>query len=272
MQLWHVGRVRYADSVSSSDIAMTDLPCFNLKTFEQVTAEPPKSLSVEEIKTIVEQYGAAAKNAIEAGFDGVEIHGANGYLIDQFIQDGVNKRTDEYGGSIENRLRFMREVVESVLKAVNGESNRVGIRISPSGALHQMSDSTPTETFSEVAKTLDKYDLAFLHVVEPRTSLMYSKSTEEVEQTETVACKHLRQFFKNPIIAAGGFNRQTAIEMVERGDADLVAFGRHFISTPDLPYRLEKDLPLNKYNRETFYYAGGDLATGYTDYPFHQQE
>ncbi|EFC35564.1 predicted protein, partial [Naegleria gruberi] len=125
LQLWHVGRVRYADSVSSSDIAMTQLSCFNLKTFEQVTAEPPKSLSVEEIKTIVEQYGAAAKNAIEAGFDGVEIHGANGYLIDQFIQDGVNKRTDEYGGSIENRLRFMREVVESVLKAVNGESNRV---------------------------------------------------------------------------------------------------------------------------------------------------
>lgn len=268
LQLWHVGRVRAEDSVSSSDIPLKQVKCTNLKTMQQVDAEAPKSLTVEEIANIVELYGVAAKNAIEAGFDGVEIHGANGYLVDQFLQSGVNQRTDSYGGSIENRLRFLKEVVESVLKHV-GDSSRVGIRISPSGTIHEMSDSNPTELFTEVAKLLNNYNLAYLHVIEPRSSLMLSKSVEEVEAIVPVACKQLRQYFKGAIIAAGGFNRKTAIDIVESGDADLVAFGRHFISNPDLPKRLEEDLPLNAYNRDTFYYSS-DLVTGYTDYPAHE--
>ncbi|KAG2392923.1 hypothetical protein C9374_009500 [Naegleria lovaniensis] len=269
-QLWHVGRVRWADSVSSSSVALGE-HATDLKTMQQVPAEAPRALTVEEIKQVVEQYGVAAKNAIEAGFDLVELHAANGYLIDQFLQDGVNKRTDEYGGSIENRIRFLKEVVESVLSHLNNESYRVGVRISPSGVFNNMSDSNPQELFTEVAKLLNNYNLAYLHVIEPRSNFTYSKAAEEVEAMATVACKQLRPYFSNPIIAAGGFNRQTAIDIVESGDADLVAFGRYFISNPDLPLRFEKNLPLNVYNRESFYYSA-DMVTGYTDYPFYSEE
>ena len=160
--------------------------------------------------------------------------------------------------------------MDAVVQAYDGESHRVGIRLSPSGAIHEMSDSTNVETFTAAAKLLDTYNLAYLHLVEPRTSAMYSKSVEEVESMEIVASKQLRQVFSGPIIAAGGFNRKSAIEIVEEGSADLVAFGRHFISTPDLPSRLEKDLPLNPYDRDTFYYSK-DLVTGYTDYPTYEQ-
>mgnify|MGYP000196820214 CR=1 FL=1 len=197
--------------------------------------------------------------ARSAGFDGVEIHSANGYLLDQFLQDGSNRRTDEYGGSPENRARLLLQVTRAVIEGW-GDSRGVAVRVSPSTAFNGMSDSNPTATFSHVAAELDKLDLAYLHVVEPRVV----GSQESAEGLKPVAAALLRKLFKGPIIAAGGFDADDAEAIIARGDADLVAFGRHFIANPDLPQRIRLNAPLNAYHRDTFY--GGDQK-GYTDYP-----
>ncbi|KAL9657306.1 hypothetical protein ABK040_011526 [Willaertia magna] len=266
LQMWHVGRARYKNSVSSSDIGLTG-EMTDLETMQRVKCEKPKALTTEEIKEIVKSYGQATKNAIEAGFDMVEIHAANGYLINQFIVDGVNKRTDEYGGSIENRLRFMKEVVEECINAFGGESHRVGIRLSPSTTFLEVSDSNPNTTYAEAVKELSKYKLGYLHLVEPRVS----GGLEETKNDPVVVTKELRVLYNNgPIISAGGFKREEAINTVEEGTADMIAFGRYFISNPDLVFRLKENLPLTPYNRSTFY-GSKDIVTGYTDYECYRQ-
>jgi N-ethylmaleimide reductase len=196
-----------------------------------------------------------------AGFDGVELMAANGHLIDQFLQDKTNKRTDQYGGSIENRTRLLAEVVQT-LADVWG-SDRVGVRLAPSGTFNGMGDSDPRVLFRHVAERLNDFGLAYLHLIEPRV-----KGGETIAEAQApVAAQELSKIFRGPVIAAGGFNPDTAEASVANGDASLVAFGRHFIANPDLPKRIELGLPLNPYDRSTFY---GYTGRGYTDYPFYE--
>jgi N-ethylmaleimide reductase len=266
LQLWHVGRQSHTDlqpngeaPVAPSAIAAEG---YAYTKRGEVSFSMPRALELHEIPGIVQEFRAGAERALRAGFDGVEIHGANGYLPDQFLQDGTNKRTDEYGGPIENRARLLLEVTRAAISAWGPD--RVGVRISPSGTYGSMSDSNPQATFGYVTTELDRLGIAYLHVVEPRI-----KGTEEVANGQSsVAARHLRPKFSRALIAAGGFKANTAAEIIAAGDADLVAFGRHFISNPDLPERLRRGLPLNRYDRSTFY--GGD-GRGYIDYPAHAE-
>ncbi|WP_426423509.1 alkene reductase [Bradyrhizobium genosp. A] len=261
-QLWHVGRQSHVDlqpngeaPVAPSAIAAEG---YAYTKNGEAPFSMPRALEQHEIPDIIEEFRAGAGRALRAGFDGVEIHGANGYLPDQFLQDGTNKRTDAYGGSIENRARFMLEVTQAAISVWGAD--RVGVRIAPSGSYGSMSDSDPAATFGYVTTELDRLGIAYLHVVEPRI-----KGIEEIAKGQApVAAQHLRPKFSRTLIAAGGFAPDSAEAIVAAGDADLVAFGRHFISNPDLPARLRHRLPLNRYDRSTFY--GGD-ARGYTDYP-----
>jgi N-ethylmaleimide reductase len=227
------------------------------------TATLNRALEIGEIHAIVNDFRKAAELAKIAGFDGVELHGANGYLVDQFLQDGSNQRTDVYGGPIENRARFLLEVVENMVAVWGGQ--RVGVRLGPSGTFGSMHDSDPIALFSYAAEQLNKFGLAYLHIIEPRIKGSY----EVGEDLEPVASVHLRKIFKGTIIAAGGFNREDAEAIIEKGNADLVAFGRYFVANPDLVKRLRNDIPLNPYDRETFY---GGNKRGYNDYPVYQEQ
>jgi N-ethylmaleimide reductase len=262
--LWHVGRQSHTDlqpngepPVAPSAIAAEG---YAYTGQGEVPFSMPRALALEEIPGIIEEFRAGAERALRAGFDGVEIHGANGYLPDQFLQDGTNKRSDEYGGAIENRARFLLEVTQAAISVWGAD--RVGVRIAPSGTYGSMSDSDPAATFGYVATELDRLGIAYLHVVEPRI-----KGIEEIAKGQApIAAQHLRRKFRRTLIAAGGFTAESAAAIVASGDADLVAFGRHFISNPDLPERLRRNLPLTRYDRSTFY--GGD-GRGYIDYPAH---
>ena len=261
-QLWHVGRQSHVDLQPNGDapVAPSAIAAegYAYSKRGEVPFSMPRALALHEIPGIIEEFQSGAERALRAGFDGVEIHGANGYLPDQFLQDGTNKRTDEYGGPIENRARFMLEVTQAAISVWGAD--RVGVRIAPSGTYGSMSDSDPQATFGYVATELDRLGIAYLHVVEPRI-----KGTEDVAHGDAaIGARHLRKKFSRTLIAAGGFTPASAEAIVTFGDADLVAFGRHFISNPDLPERLRKGLPLTRYDRSTFY--GGD-ARGYTDYP-----
>jgi len=215
-----------------------------------------RELDAAGIAAVVEQYRSAALNALHAGFDGIEIFAAQGHLIEQFLQDGSNKRSDRYGGSLENRSRLLLEVVSAVASVVGFD--RTGVRISPSSTFNGMSDSDPGSLFRHVAKRLDDANIAYLHIIEPRIS-----GAETVaENQDAIAAKDLRQVFQGPIIAAGGFTPASAEATVNDGVADLVAFGRHFTSNPDLPRRVAQGVPLAAYDRSTFYSGG---ATGYLD-------
>jgi N-ethylmaleimide reductase len=265
LQLWHVGRQSHVDNTGgltplAPSAIQTDDVVFTKDGW--VPVSPNREMTIAEIAEIVEQFRQGAVRAKAAGFDGVEIHGANGYLVDQFIQDGSNKRTDRYGGSVENRARFLFEVLEAVTSIWGGD--RVGLRIGPSGTFLSMSDSNPQATFGYIAKEVNRFGLAYLHVIEPRIV----GSEAPIDGQPPVACAQLRPLFNGAIIAAGGFDKEGAEDIIGRGDADLVAFGRHFAANPDLVERFRNDWPLNAYDRATFY--GGD-AHGYVDYPFHDQ-
>ncbi|KAL8061278.1 hypothetical protein ABFS82_02G076800 [Erythranthe guttata] len=254
LQMWHVGRVSTYGfqpngqaPISSTDKGITP-------GLDGVDWAPPRRLSKDEIPSIVNDFRVAARNAIEAGFDGVEIHGANGYLIEQFLKDQVNDRTDEYGGSLENRCRFALEVVEAVTKEIG--SNRVGIRLSPYTDFMESVDSDPDALGLHLAKELNKFDLVYLHMIEPRFS-------GEVVAHELLP---IRKAFNNTFIASGGYNRRKGNLAISENYADLVAYGRLFLANPDLVRRYELDAPLNKYDRNTFYTQ--DPVVGYTDYPF----
>uniref|UniRef100_A0A0D9W5F4 NADH:flavin oxidoreductase/NADH oxidase N-terminal domain-containing protein n=1 Tax=Leersia perrieri TaxID=77586 RepID=A0A0D9W5F4_9ORYZ len=202
--------------------------------------------------------GVAARNAIEAGFDGVEIHGAHGYLIDQFLKDQVNDRTDKYGGSLENRCQFALEVVQAVVDEIGAD--KVGIRLSPFASYSESSDSNPEALGLYMANALNKFGILYCHMVEPRMV----KLGEKFETPYSL--RPIRDAFNGTFIVAGGYNREDGNKAVSTGYADLVAYGRLFLSNPDLPRRFEIDAPLNEYNRETFYIS--DPVIGYTDYPF----
>ncbi|KAJ6479016.1 hypothetical protein C8R45DRAFT_1063279 [Mycena sanguinolenta] len=223
---------------------------------------PLRALNVAEIKEYVGLYAQAAKNAIEAGFDGIEVHGANGYLVDQFLQDVSNKRTDEYRGSVENRARFALEVVDAVSAAIGSE--RTAIRFSPWSPFLEMGMPDPLPTFSYVISELAvRYPvLAYLHLVEPRVSGNSSREATAHESNDTLRAL----WAPRPFVRAGGFTRKNALEAAESGD--LIAFGRLYISNPDLPARLEKDVPLTAYDRSTFYLVGENSPRGYTDQEF----
>jgi N-ethylmaleimide reductase len=263
LQLWHVGRVSHpslqpngALPVAPSAIA----PEGDAATYSG--PQPfvtPRALETDEIPGIVEDYRRAAQNSVTAGFDGVEIHSANGYLLDQFLHDGSNKRTDRYGGSIENRARFLMEVVEAVTNVWG--SDRVGIRLSPSGQFGSMYDSDLTALYSYVVKELNRFHLAYLHLVEPRV-----QGNMDIEDDGTGLSTHFfRPLYNGTIVSAGGHNRETGEETLRSGDADLIAYGRLYIANPDLPQRFALNAPLNSYERSTFY---GGTEKGYTDYPF----
>ncbi|KAL0953033.1 hypothetical protein HGRIS_007235 [Hohenbuehelia grisea] len=265
LQLWALGR-----TASPKDL-VAENPDFRLVGASDIRLSYGKDhaihpLTTQEIQEYIQLYATAASNAVhQAGFDGVEIHGANGYLVDQFLQDVTNNRTDEYGGSIENRARFGLEVVAAVVKAVGAE--RTAIRLSPWSTFQEMGMQDPVPTFSYVATCLakDYPSFAFIHVVEPRVMGNIDRETiGEHEQND-----FLRKIWAGrPYIAAGGFVRENAIEQAEKGDKELIAFGRWFIPNPDLPQRLRNNLKLTPYDRSTFYLSGDASGRGYSDYKF----
>jgi len=257
LQLWHVARISHpsfqpggALPVAPSAIKPNG-QAFTAKGFEPIRT--PRALETDEIAGIVAQYAQAARNALAAGFDGVEVHAANGYLIDQFLRDGTNKRTDRYGGSIENRTRFLLEVLDAVTAAAGAE--RTGLRISPQNGQNDIADSDPQSLFNPVAAALSGRGLAYLHVIERDTG------GAPVPPFDYLAIKRL---FGGIVIANNGFDKERANEAIGKTRADLVAFGKPFIGNPDLVTRLYLDAPLSPLHRETLY---GGAEQGYTDYP-----
>src|SRR5471032_295673 len=228
--------------------------------FKQVPYETPRALETSELPGIIEAFCRAARNATDAGFDGIEIHGANGFLLDQFLQDGSNHRTDAYGGSIENRSRLLFEVVDAIAAIIG--ANRTAVRLSPHGNLGGLSDSDPIRHFTYVISELGKRGLAYLHMIEPRASSVGFGDDASVDSANNAAL--FRHLFDGPMITAGGYTTATAISVIESKLADAVAFGRRFIANPDLPERIRVGSSLNTFDRSTAY--AGD-AHGYTDYP-----
>ena len=258
IQLWHVGRVSHvslqeggaAPVAPSAILART-------KTFIEggfADTSMPRALETHEVKRIVADFGRAAANAKAAGFDGVEIHGANGYLVDQFLRDGSNRRDDVYGGAIENRARFALEVVDEIAKV--WPASRIGIRIAPVSPANDIADSNPQALFGHLVEKLAERKIGYIHVVEGQT-----QGARDFAPFDYAA---LKRAFSGAYIANNGYDREMAIEAVREGRADLVAFGRWFISNPDLVERLRRGAELNAFDRSTFY-GGGEH--GYTDYP-----
>lgn len=267
LQLYHAGRQSNKDvqPAGSIPVGPSEVPHGGVAytTDGWVPNTPNRALTVEEIAGLVESFRLAAVRGQAAGFDGVELHAANGYLFDQFLQDGSNKRADAYGGSFENRARFLLEATRAVISVWGSE--RVGVRIGPSGSWGDMSDRDPEGLFTYVAQQLAPLKLAYLHLIEPRIA---GNIEDETRTQAPVAAQLIRKHYAGTIIAAGGFDGASAEAILQAGDADLVAFGRHFIANPDLPARLKNGWPLNEYDRPSFF--GGDAA-GYTDYPFYAE-
>ena len=259
-QLWHVGRISHtsllpdgAQPVSSSAIRA------NAQTFTQNGFEDcsePVALDKDGIQKTLEDYAHAAKCAQQSGFDGIEVHAANGYLIDQFLRDNVNNREDEYGGSVQNRTRFLSETIEAVTSQWN--SKRVGVRLSPLGQFNDMNDSAAANLFGEVYDTLTVRELAYLHVVE-----RFSK--DGLSEQEKTLMKELRNKFSGFYIANGAYDAQDGSDAISSGHADAIAYGQLFLANPDLPERFRRNSPLNEPDQSTFY---GGNEKGYTDYPF----
>ena len=257
LQLWHGGRTSHPDiqpagalPVAPSAIAIEGHEAYTTKGRQPMVT--PRALETEEIPEVVEQFRQGAKNAVAAGFDGVEIHGANGYLIDEFLEDSSNKRCDRYGGSIENRARFMLEVLEAVMDVWG--SDRVGIRLSPSGTNYSMADSDRKATFTHAVEALNDFELAYFHLMEPN----------EWGDDTGLDAAFFRSIFKGRLMVNGDYNKERGNAVLGQNNADLVSFGRTFIANPDLPRRFKLDAGLNEPDPSTFY--GGD-AEGYIDYP-----
>ncbi len=260
LQLWHVGRVSHPDFHNGAlPVAPSALPVdgYILTPGGQKKIVTPRALELSELPGIVEQFAEGAENAMEAGFDGVEIHGANGYLLDQFLRAGSNMRTDEYGGSIENRTRLAVEVTKAVI-GVWGKG-RVGYRISPHNLLRSMYDPNPKQTFPYLAARLRSLGIGYLHMIES----LGGGRTPKVPDEERMA-PHIREIFKHTLILNGGYLSESANRAIRTDYADLISFGEPFLANPDLPYRFKAKLALNIPNPAT-YYTGE--ATGYTDYP-----
>ncbi|MBN9004824.1 MAG: alkene reductase [Rhizobiales bacterium] len=258
IQLWHVGRISHTSLQPNggAPVAPSAIKA-KTKTFVNGTfadVSEPRALTLEEIPGIIEAFKRGAANAIEAGFDGVEIHGANGYLLDQFARDGSNKRTDAYGGSVENRARLMLEVSKEVAAVAGAE--RTGIRISPVTPANDVSDSNPQPLFDHIVDGLNALKLVYIHVIEGATG-----GPRDIAPFDYTS---LRKRFKQTYMANNGYDTALADKILDSGAADLIAFGKPFISNPDLVERLKAGAPLNEWDKNTFYGGG---AKGYTDYP-----
>lgn len=263
-QLWHLGRAGFPDVLRSHGHRLLSSSAVAI----DATREVPEAMTEDEIRETIADYAAAARNAVEqAGFDGVEIHGANGYLPDQFLQDVCNRRTDRWGGSVENRARFHLEVTRAVVAAVGAD--RVGMRLSPHSEYLGMRMADPLPTFEYLVAELKKFGLAYLHLVEGRIS---GQSDTDVREGETNTSLVRIWDNSSPVLLAGGFTPESAREVVDSTYRDydvVVVFGRHFIANPDLVFRLKNGVPLNKYDRPTFYLP--KVPRGYIDYPFSQE-
>ena len=258
LQLWHMGRVSHPDflkgklPVGPSALAAEGNAHTPTGPKAYVT---PRALTIDEIHNTVADYANGAKLAIAAGFDGVEIHGANGYLVDQFIRDHSNKRQDEYGGSVDNRLRFLIEITQIVVDAIGCE--KVGVRLSPTLEYKGMADSNPIQTFTRAAELLNPFNLAYLHTLEALPGNIYATEGERVTP-------HIRAIYQGTLITSGGYTKDLANAAINAGTADAIAFGVPFIANPDLVMRLQNDAKLNLPDSATFYTPG---AKGYTNYP-----
>jgi len=267
LQLWHVGRISHSSlhpetglPVAPSAIAPNDGAKALTADFQQVPFETPRAIELDELPSIIAEYRQGAENAKSAGFDGVEIHSANGYLLDQFLEDKTNHRTDRYGGSIENRARLLLEVVDAVVEVWG--KNQVGVRLSPFGTFSDMGDSNPVALFTYVLQQLSQRGIAYAHLVEPRVGNAGADAELDANAPSTSAT--FRKAFSGVLISAGGYTAENADNAIATGQADAIAFGRLFIANPDLPQRFQQGSPLNAYDRSTFY---GGTEKGYTDYP-----
>ncbi len=262
LQLWHMGRLVHPDfiggaaPVSSSNRPAPDGVRTYLSDGKRVPYGVPRPLAVNEIPRVVGDFTHAAANAIRAGFDGVEIHGANGYLIDQFLRDNTNDRTDAYGGGPENRIRFMTEVVDAVIAEVGAA--RTAIRLSPNGDSQGADDSDPHALFTAAAAALEARGIAYLHLREQNSWGSFGASDVPAQSPA------IREVFSGPLILNGDFDRRRALDAVANGPADAIAFGRPYVANPDLAERLRDDLPLAESEMRTWYTPG---PAGYTDYP-----
>ncbi|HKQ61081.1 MAG TPA: alkene reductase [Candidatus Polarisedimenticolaceae bacterium] len=259
LQLWHVGRISHP--LFQPDGALPVAPSAIAPAGQSYTPAGPKpfvtprALDIAEIPGIVEQFRRGAANALAAGFDGVELHGANGYLPDQFLRDGTNQRTDAYGGPVENRARFLLEIARAAIDVWGAD--RVGVRLSPSGTFNDMRDSDPLETFGYAVRELDRLGVVYVHLVE-------ATEADVRHGGKVVPTEALRARFRRSLIVNGGYDRERAEAVVRDGRADLVSFAKAFLSNPDLPQRLRVAASLNAPDPSTFY-GGGEK--GYTDYP-----
>jgi N-ethylmaleimide reductase len=259
LQLWHCGRISHPSMQPDQQLPVAPsaiAPTGQASTY--TGPQPfviPRALETDEIPEVVDQFRQAAKNAMVAGFDGIELHGAYGYLIDQFLQDGTNQRTDRYGGTIANRVRFLLEVTEAVCQVWG--AHWVGIKLSPSNTFNDMHDSDPRATFRYAIEALNPFGLAYLHLMEPTPA-----DIRHGGKPITVA--DLRPFFRGTVMANGGYTQETGNAAIATGIADLISFGVLFLANPDLPERFRRNAPLNEPDRSTFY-GGGEK--GYTDYP-----
>jgi len=264
MQIGHNGRNSHSSlrPDGSAPVAPSAIPP-NLpaltKEFQQVKAEIPRSLDTAEISVVVDTFRQAALNAMEAGFDGVELQAANSHLIEQFLEDGTNTRTDSYGGSEENRSRFLLDIVTEVSVAIGGD--RLGVRLSPFGQYGGIHDSNPRELFGFVIEALSKHRIAYLHLIEARGSEM--GLTDELHENAVNNAALFRPIFDGPLLSAAAYTPGSAALAIEQKNADAVAFGRLFIANPDLVERIRENHPLNPFDRSTFY---GGAEHGYTDY------
>jgi N-ethylmaleimide reductase len=259
LQLWHVGRISHPSL--QPDGALPVAPSAIAPAGQAMTADgmkpfvTPRALETSEIAGLVEDYRHGTRNARAAGFDGVELHGANGYLIDQFLRDGANRRTDHYGGDALNRARFLIEITEAVVGEWGAE--RVGVRLSPTNPFNDMRDSNPAATFATAVGELDRFGLAYLHVVEPAAG-------DPVPNGEIPDIRFFRELWRGALIGNKGYDLARANAVIRDGCADLVSFAVLFLANPDLPIRFRRGGPFNSPDRKTFY---GGAAAGYTDYP-----
>ncbi|MCW8347093.1 alkene reductase [Vibrio sp. ZSDZ65] len=262
-QLWHVGRVTHPDNIGGEQpISSSAIKAENVKVFiDNGTQAPgfvdvvePRVMTKSDILNVIGQYRQAAVNALESGFDGIELHAANGYLINQFIDSEANNRTDEYGGSVKNRLRFMREVVEAMIDAIGAE--RVGVRLAPFTSLNGTVDANPVETYTAAAALLNELNVVYLHIAEV--------DWDDAPGTPVAFKQAVRDTFKGVLIYAGRYNAESAEQAIEEGMTDLVGFGRPFVANPDLPARIQHQYPLAEHDHNTLF---GGNEEGLNDYP-----
>ena len=266
MQLWHVGRISHpkfheGDKPLAPSAINPNEKVYTPEGFEETTE--PKAMTIQEIQETVQEFKQAAQMAKDAGFDGVEIHSSNGYLIHQFFNKNANQRTDDYGGNIQNRARFFFEILEAISEV--WPENKIGCRFNPS--LHKVFGITASEesipTFDYIVEKLNAYDLAYVHLSEPFSDV------SDIPYLETEIAKHYRKIYKGTLMINNGFDRESGNKVINEGNADLVAYGKWYISNPDLVKRFENKWPLAEFDQDTFYTTGKE---GYTDYPTYKEE